>query len=556
MVQGKDITIGIDGSGILSSVGPRARIGIVSFALEDLGKLHKEGIRGKEHFRRLRNIQQQQQIRSIIERNAVWCESVPIEHNMMDDYKKRNMGRHVAECLIVQDVAIYVAEQLSERGFHVKRIVIDKMKKTLKPPQYYFDEKAKEAIEKVSGAEVIVAEEADKAFIECTAAWIVAYVAFKIEEIAIKCRFGRIGSGHPADKQTETWLKEYYAGHRSFDNIPHQAEAARIKQFSRRTYHVLDVRWRTPYDQRDIGRGLSAPCIVLKDAVGDPMGENLEYVSLRRNLELDISIYERRCPGVWLNTSYEPCSYTDLNGINGWELADGEEKCSNCAGKTPPMECIFNPRCDGYQALCRFEDFGAEFCGNLHANYLICFKNVVKVGQAFYYNLGRRLLEQGPAHALIYSITPNRQMARDIEKTTASVCKKNRKSLRRMGVLSVRQKSPESEHVLRYFYENWNGSGEMERLHNVLSSFRSTLNTLETKECLLDEPMEMDLTGDYKEPYFRTFESRDFRQLRGKVIGFRGHYFYLKSNTKIFAVDMSHIRYRIIKGGIAYGYTE
>jgi hypothetical protein len=350
-------------------------------------------------------------------------------------------------------------------------------------------------------------------------------------------------------------LKEYYAAHRSFTSVPHQSESSRIKQFSRRWFHVLDIRWRTPFDQRDIGRGLSTPYLVLKDALKDQRGENLEYISLRRDPRINISIYERRCPGTWPCYTYEPCKYTDPNGLNGKELAK-KEMCNECERKTPPLKCTFNPECDGQQAACGFEDYGAALCGNIHANYLICFRNIVKVGQAFYYNLGQRLLEQGPAHALVYAISPNRQIARRLEIMTGFACKKIKKSLKRMEIASVRQRSPKSEFLLRYFYDDWKGPKEMETLHNAFNVFRRPLSSLGNKECLLEEPMEIELLEDYKEPSIRTFESHSFRQLRGKVVGFRGHFMYLDNDLNVFAADMHSLKYRIIKGEISYDFAE
>ena len=248
------MTIGIDESGIYSVAGPRPYIGVVCFPLRNLEKLKEEGIRSKNHYKHDKSISKLRELTKKIGRHAVYCEAIPISHELMDSYRKFKVSRHEAECLIIQNILFEAAKNLSNRGYRVRKIVIDKIRMQLRPSRYYFDDKVKRALENEIGAEVIVAEEADESFLECSAASIVAYEAFKKEQLDIRNKLGKVGSGHPSDKRTEEWLRKHFAGHRNLSRVPHQAESSKIKKIVSRDYHVLDIRWETPRDSRDLVR--------------------------------------------------------------------------------------------------------------------------------------------------------------------------------------------------------------------------------------------------------------------------------------------------------------
>lgn len=550
--KGNWVTIGVDESGIYSFAGPRPYIGVICFPTRNLEKLEEEGIRGKSHHKHERDILKLQRLREKISKYAVYCESIAVSHELMDSYRKLRISRHEAECLIIQDILLKVSKILANRGYRVKKIVIDKIRMQLRPSRYYFDDKVKITLESAIGAEIIVEEEADENYIECKAASIVAYEAFKNEQLNIQNKFGKVGSGHPSDNRTEEWLRKRFAGHRSLSMIPHQTESARIKKILSREYHVLDIRWETPYDFRDIGRGLSIPYLVLKDIFRDRESENLEYVNLKKDIRLRFAVFEKRCPGIWLNGLHIPCSYIDSKNIQGRRLTGRKEACKDCSAKTPPIKCVFNPMCDGYDALCGFEDFGIGFCANLHANYIFCFKDVVKIGQTFYYLLGQRLLQQGPAYAMVYCISPNRKTARRIEKFSAEICRKRKRSLKRLGIERVRQKSPSSEFISNSFSENWKGEGDLEKLQYVYDATKRTIQASEFKEFFLDDPIEIELLGDYKRPYTIPSILNNCAEINGKSIGIRGHFLYIDGGTSISCIDLNSLRRKLIHGEIAY----
>lgn len=550
LVDSQAVTIGIDESGILASIGPRPYIGVVSFALNSLKNLDPI-LNDKRHFKRLRTINEQERIIAHIQANAITFQAFPVEYNVLNYYRKQKLGRHEVECILIQDIAISAAEELLKSGYNVNRIVVDKIKKVLKPVEYYFNEKVKSIIEQNTNSRVIVVEEAGKKFKECTAAWIIAHAAFEAEKAEMEKKFGEIGSGHPADRRTKKWLTEYYAGNRNFGSIPHQSESALMHRFSHRWFQIIDVRWRVPNNQSDVGRGLSSPYFILKDLVADPLGRNLEYVNLRRDARINISVYERRCPGTWPNAVYEPCSYLDLEGIYGRLLPKGD-MCFDCRATAPPMKCFFNPDCNGYPAACGLDEFGAFFCGNLHANYMLLFGDVLKIGQTLYYNLSQRLLEQGSACALVYSLAPNRKIARAIERKTVEILKRNPEALKQIGISCVREKAPNASILLRQFSENWS-SRNFEKLCKSYELLNALRGDLVYSECLLDEPIEMDLIGDYMEPEIKAFDNSTCDKINGKVIGFRGHFLYINCDAKGIVLDVDCLKYRIINGEVAYG---
>ena len=552
MFEDNWVTMGVDESGIYSFAGPRPYIGVVCFSIRNLEKLKEEGIRSKGHYKHEKNILKLQGLRERINKYAVYCEAIPVPHELMDSYKKLKISRHEAECLIIQDILLKVSKNLSSRGYRVGKIVIDKIRMQLKPSRYYFDDKVKRALENEIGAEIIVAEEADENFVECTAASIVAYEAFQKEQLDIRNKLGKVGSGHPSDKRTEEWLKKRFAGHRSLSIISHQAESSKIKKIVSRRYHVLDIRWEVPQNSRDLGRGLSIPYLILRDILGDPDSGNLEYVNLKRDLRLNFSVFEKRCPGVWINGLHIPCSNVNSQGIQGKRLTGGRETCRDCEERTPPKKCLFNPMCDGYAALCGFDDFGIGFCANFHANYFLCFKDVVKVGQTFYNLLGQRLLQQGPAYALVYCISPNRQIARRIEKFTAEVCRKKKRNLKRLGIEKVRQRSPKGEFIVSCFSENWKGEGDKEKLFYVYDMVKKTLQASEFNEFFLDDPMEIELLRDYKQPHTIVSSLINCTEISGKAIGLRGHYLYIDDDMNTSCMDINSLRRKVIHGEIAY----
>ncbi len=286
-------------------------------------------------------------------------------------------------------------------------------------------------------------------------------------------------------------------------------------------YHVLGLHWEADHPVMSVRPLKEMEGVLHYD--GKPMDIDLARLS---SLEMRAS-KEVQCVGRFESSRHIPCP--------GNQLLEGFAQCYPCISHDiPDPTCIFEPHCDGKRC-------GADFCQIPHVVYVTMFHQRRKIGMTQLRRVVERGTEQGADAILPLLVTKDRHGSRVLEKIIS----------KRYGIPQAYNPSVILKDMAKPLDVGLMTSTARDMLHRV----RRDWDSLRPRDILIErEPPEMDDTPvildryPLEEPLPNTPRRYDGEYIRGKVVGFKGKYAYLRSSGLI-AVRMGSLVGKVIHTG-------
>ncbi len=284
------------------------------------------------------------------------------------------------------------------------------------------------------------------------------------------------------------------------------------------TYHVLGLRWEVDHPVMSVRPLKEGSGLLHYD--GHPIDIDLTQLS---SMEMRAS-RNIQCVGRFERSMHIPCP--------GNELLEGFAQCYLCISHDiPDPTCIFEPHCNGKRC-------GADFCQIPHVVYITMFHQRRKIGMTQLRRALERGTEQGADAILPLLVTKDRYGSRVLE-----------------NIISRRYRIPQAYNpsvILRDMVKPLDVGLMTSTAREMLDRIRGDWDSLLPPDIPIERaPLEMDGTPTIldryplEEPLPSTPRRYNGEYIRGKVVGFKGKYAYLRSSGLI-AVKMGSLVGKVI----------
>lgn len=315
---------------------------------------------------------------------------------------------------------------------------------------------------------------------------------------------------------------------------------------------ILKMTWNSPPIEEYCDDDVGMPAVVVRRPDSLP----IEFVYIDQKTRLALSPIAKFCRGFQKGKEITRCKMsTSENPFGQFILGSSSEQCWHCSQGQNYAECLYKPpRCNGYDVVCKQEDFAGNICCGLFALYVTRFCEELKVGTAFLPNVVGRLLEQGPASALVLYPIDGILNAHILEKAVKYYLEERVTQFEAYGITKVFRESPPAEEKLRYFLANWNKRDELllQKVHEVLSQL--VVNAENGRQVRIREAHSKicNFAANYIIPPERLFgnyleEKPLFSPVEGSVVGMRGSFLFLDSGD---VVDLKRLQGYVMRGKI------
>ena len=286
-------------------------------------------------------------------------------------------------------------------------------------------------------------------------------------------------------------------------------------------YHVLGQHWEADHPVMSVRPLKEMGGLLHYD--GHPMDIDLTRLS---SMEMRAS-REIQCVGRFESSTHIPCP--------GNELLEGFAQCYPCISHDiPDPTCIFEPHCNDTRC-------GADFCQIPHVVYVTMFHQRRKIGMTQLRRVVERGTEQGADAILPLLVTKDRHGSRALERIIS----------KRYGIPQAYNPSV----ILGDMVKPLDVGQMTSTAREMLERIRRDWGSLRPRDILIErEPLEMDdapvMLDRYplEEPLSAKPRRYNGEYIRGKVVGFKGKYMYLRSSGLI-AVKMPSLVGKVIHTG-------
>ena len=314
---------------------------------------------------------------------------------------------------------------------------------------------------------------------------------------------------------------------------------------------LLKITWNSPPIEEFNNQDVGAPAIVIRR----PNMSSIDFVRIDPKTTVSLTPIAKFCRGFQEGKEIARCKLATIeNPFGQFILGSSSEQCWNCGQGQDYAECLYRPpRCNGYEVACKQEDFAGNICWGLFALYVTRFCNELKVGTAFLPNVIGRLLEQGPASALVLYPIDGIWNAHVFEKTVKEHLADILSQFENFGINEVYREAPPAEQKLSYFLQNWSKVDEqlMERIRQEISKLVVRLDEQEVDLSKAQWKI-CDFRLNYVIPpeklLARYSELKPlFHPVKGVVVGMRGSFLFLDSGD---ILDAKRLQGYVARGKI------